>query len=308
MSKSANTNFLLNDNVKARLFSTFALWLTIGLVLYFGKIWGGLALLLLLTGAAHWEFCTLLQRCGGKPRRELSVLLGAVTIAGLCGSVLDKTAQISPTESNTFAIVAPAMLVGVVALALLSNTAKLVTLFKTSPTALSWLYIPCSMAPLAYLSAEYWAHGQNISGMLLVVWLIATVKFTDCGALVVGLSIGKHKLAPSISPGKTWEGAIGGIATSVGVGAGLAWLFHHYAGQLGWTVALSPAKAALIALPLAILSIPSDLIESVFKRSAGVKDSGKTIPGIGGAFDLLDSLILTAPVGYLLFKLTLGGM
>jgi phosphatidate cytidylyltransferase len=63
--------------------------------------------------------------------------------------------------------------------------------------------------------------------------------------------------------------------------------------------------AALIAIPVAVASIASDLVESAFKRQAGVKDSGKLIPGIGGAFDLSDSLILSAPLGYLLFKYTL---
>jgi phosphatidate cytidylyltransferase len=63
-----------------------------------------------------------------------------------------------------------------------------------------------------------------------------------------------------------------------------------------------PLKAALLALPLAALSIPSDLVESVFKRQAGEKDSGKTIPGIGGALDLIDSLVLTAPVALILLS------
>ncbi|MDR2981802.1 MAG: phosphatidate cytidylyltransferase [Puniceicoccales bacterium] len=294
--------------MKARIFSTITLWLTISLVLYFGKIWGGLALLILVTGAAHWEFCTLLAKCGGKPRQVLSVALGAIIIAGVCWSVLDPELPINSTGAtlNGFrpSVVIPGMAIGLISLLLLRNTDKLVALYKTAPTVLSWLYIPCSMAPLAYLAAEYWANGQNISGLLLVVWVIATVKFTDCGALIFGLTFGKHKLAPSISPGKSWEGCVGGVATSVGVGAGIAWLYTRYAGSLEWTIlSFTPGKAALIALPLAILSVPSDLIESVFKRRAGVKDSGKTIPGIGGAFDLLDSLILTAPVGYLLLRL-----
>lgn len=293
--------------MKARIFSTLTLWLTIGLLLYFGKIWGGLALLLLLTAAAHWEFCGLLQRCGGRPRTPISVGLGMVILIGLSYRALHPENGAPNPATINLAVAAPGLAIGLASLSMLGKPDRLVALFTRASTALSWLYIPCSMVPLAYLSAEFWARGNDASGLLLVVWLIATVKFTDCGALVFGLSFGKHKLAPSISPGKTWEGCIGGVVTSVAVGAGLAWLFSRYADPLGWTLSssLTPAKAALLALPLAILSVPSDLIESVFKRRAGVKDSGRTIPGIGGAFDLLDSMILTAPVGYVLFKIFL---
>jgi phosphatidate cytidylyltransferase len=92
---------------------------------------------------------------------------------------------------------------------------------------------------------------------------------------------------------------------SVAVAAGIAWLFARFDTELGWkyTAQFTPQRAALLALPLAVLSIPSDLIESVFKRKAGVKDSGNTIPGIGGAFDVLDSLLLTTPVAYVLLRL-----
>jgi phosphatidate cytidylyltransferase len=87
------------------------------------------------------------------------------------------------------------------------------------------------------------------------------------------------------------------VAWSVGVGVGLAAIY-----QQSGLLEIPLAKAALYALPLAILSIPSDLVESYLKRRANVKDSGSTIPGIGGALDLVDSLLLVAPVGFLIFK------
>ncbi|MDR2845586.1 MAG: phosphatidate cytidylyltransferase [Puniceicoccales bacterium] len=287
--------------MKNRLFSTLALWLTVGVALFF-KIWGGLTFLLLLTGAAHWELCTLLRASGARPQREISVALGIIVQVGLCWSILSGGTA-GAAMHGIYPVVLPGLLVSVVAFALLASPAKLVAVFVAAPTALSWLYIPCGIAPLTCLAAEFWANGRDVSGLLLVVWFIATVKFADCGALILGTRFGKHKLAPKISPGKSWEGAVGAVATAAAVGAGIAWLFGHYAAPLGWTVSgFTAGKAALLALPLAALGIPSDLVESVFKRHAGVKDSGNTIPGIGGAFDLLDSLILTAPAGYLLFK------
>jgi phosphatidate cytidylyltransferase len=105
-------------------------------------------------------------------------------------------------------------------------------------------------------------------------------------------------MSPQISPKKTWEGAAGGILSSMGIGAGVAWLARDVLGGH-----LTPGRAALIAIPVAVLGIVADLVESVIKRRANLKDSGRAIPGIGGMFDLSDSMILAAPVGYLLLGL-----
>ena len=133
--------------------------------------------------------------------------------------------------------------------------------------------------------------------MMLAVWLVFAAKFCDVGALVWGSMFGKHKIAPTMSPAKTWEGAIGGVISAALMCAGLVALYPQH-----FPASFPPWVAALAAVPPAILSITSDLIESVLKRTAGVKDSGRTIPGIGGAFDLMDSLILAAPVGYLILR------
>lgn len=135
------------------------------------------------------------------------------------------------------------------------------------------------------------------AGMMLVVWILFAAKFCDVGALLIGSMIGRHKLAPSMSPGKTWEGAIGGVIVAAGMSAGLVAVFQSH-----FPPGFTPLWAGAAAIPPAIVSITSDLIESVLKRMAGFKDSGKTIPGIGGAFDLVDSLILAAPVGFLILR------
>lgn len=286
----------------ARILSTLALWTLIAATLYFGKLWGGLILLLALTGAAHWELCTLLQLSGAPVRRETTVLLGTALLGFLAWGILKNPATPPP---HPILIAAPGLCIATLMMAHLRTPARLVQLFLRLPTTLTWLYIPLSIAPLVYLAAEPWARAKDISGLLLVLWFIATVKFADCGALVTGLTFGRHKLAPSISPGKSWEGCVGGVITAGGVAAAIAWLYNSNATTLGWTISpekFTPLKAFVLALPLAATGIPSDLVESVFKRHAGVKDSGKTIPGIGGAYDLMDSLILTAPIGYLLIK------
>jgi phosphatidate cytidylyltransferase len=134
--------------------------------------------------------------------------------------------------------------------------------------------------------------------LVLCLWVVAVAKFCDVGALLTGLAIGRHPMAPHISPRKTWEGAAGGIVVATGVGALVARL-----GRGVMPAAFTPAHAALISVPLAAIAIVSDLLESVIKRRADIKDSGGGVPGIGGIFDLSDSLILAAPVGYFLLGL-----
>lgn len=158
------------------------------------------------------------------------------------------------------------------------------------------VYVPFMLQFLVRILIMDQPHAR--SGLVLGIWLIAVSKFCDVGALLSGLAFGRHKMSPNISPKKTWEGAIGGVLISAGVGAAIAYFCREWI-----PASFTPLKAALIALPIASLAIVSDLVESIIKRRADTKDAGQTIPGIGGVFDLSDSLILTAPVGYAIFHL-----
>ena len=126
-------------------------------------------------------------------------------------------------------------------------------------------------------------HGPAISlALLVMIWL------ADSGAYFAGKRWGHTRLAPVISPGKTWEGVMGGIAASV-ITALLAG--YWYSGSLEWTFTLAP-----VVLLAVMFSIVGDLLESLMKRQAGVKDSGSIIPGHGGVLDRIDSLTAAAPV------------
>lgn len=132
--------------------------------------------------------------------------------------------------------------------------------------------------------------------------LIATVKLSDTMQYTFGRLFGKHKVAPKLSPGKTWEGTIGGIGVATLVAAaGLAWLIQ---GAHGMRVAMLLTTGAF-ALSVAVAGIIGDLAESMLKRDAGVKDSSDWLPGFGGVLDLLDSLLLSAPVAYLFWAVVL---
>lgn len=135
------------------------------------------------------------------------------------------------------------------------------------------------------VTALVWLRNLPETGLLLMLWLFAVVWATDIGGYAVGRSLGGRKLAPRISPGKTWSGFAGGTAAALAAG-GL------FAGAAGRPV----AWAALAAALLSVVSQIGDLFESSLKRRAGVKDSGDLIPGHGGLLDRIDGLIFAAPL------------
>ena len=123
------------------------------------------------------------------------------------------------------------------------------------------------------------------SGPVAVLWLVLLVVAADVGAYFAGRSLGKRKLAPRVSPGKTWEGVGGGLALVALVAACGALYFG-----------LPPLAAIAFACAVGIFSVIGDLTESMFKRAAGLKDSGVLLPGHGGLLDRLDSVTAAAPL------------
>jgi phosphatidate cytidylyltransferase len=133
-------------------------------------------------------------------------------------------------------------------------------------------------------------------GMWYVLYFIVVTKFSDMGAYVTGSLIGKHKMIPRISPGKTWEGFAGAIVISTGASLIFAHLAQRHLIGITWY------HAAILGVVLSVSAVVGDLIESLFKREAGVKDSGHFFPGIGGILDLLDSLLFNAPIMYVYLR------
>ncbi len=135
-----------------------------------------------------------------------------------------------------------------------------------------------------------------VEGHYYLLYFVLVTKFSDCGAYAVGSLIGKHKMIPRISPGKTWEGFAGAIVVSTAASVLFAWL----AGPR--LVGMTPLHAVILGVILSVAAVVGDLIESLFKREAGLKDSGRLFPGIGGILDLLDSLLFNAPLMYLYLR------
>jgi phosphatidate cytidylyltransferase len=144
----------------------------------------------------------------------------------------------------------------------------------------------------------------EVPGAMVLLWMIAVTKFTDMGAYIVGSMIGKHKMIPHVSPGKTWQGFGGAIFFALLAGCGLYALFKEDMPNFatGLHVLGSWGHVIILSIVLCLLAVVGDLAESVVKRSLNVKDSGQMLPGIGGALDLIDSLCFTAPVLYFYLK------
>ncbi|RZU98451.1 phosphatidate cytidylyltransferase [Spiribacter vilamensis] len=134
-------------------------------------------------------------------------------------------------------------------------------------------------------------HGQPEVGPLWLTVLVVLVWGADIGGYFAGRRYGRHKLAPSISPGKTWEGVVGGLALAMALVISLRAITGGvYAGLpgYGWLIA--------VAVMVVLFSVVGDLSESVLKRQAGRKDSGRLLPGHGGLLDRIDALLAAAPV------------
>lgn len=146
---------------------------------------------------------------------------------------------------------------------------------------------------VAFFAGFYLVLTGSEGGEWWTLVALALVVFTDVGAYASGLAFGRHKMAPLISPGKTWEGFAGSLVVAVGLGALLAPLLLQ---QPWW-------EGALLGLVLALAGTAGDLTESLIKRDLGIKDISTWLPGHGGFLDRLDSILPSAPVAYAFYAL-----
>ncbi len=255
---------------------TSAAWLLLLLLGPFPLFWLAITA---LAGVALTEYLTIVLPDLSKQTRIPLILFGLLPLLGaysgeatgvLCGLTLALVALLLHTLSRYTSFTQPYEVI--------------------SRSGFGYLYLSLCSAYLVLLMALP-------QGRFWLLLLTATTAASDTAAFYTGSKFGKHKLCPSISPGKTWEGFIGGLIGSLGA----ALLVQHFflPGQgLVWI--------CLIVLLLGCLGAAGDLSESVIKRAFGVKDSGNLLPGHGGLLDRIDSLLLTAPVLYYLLYLQTG--
>jgi len=272
-----------------RVLSSIVLWLLLGAVLWFGGTTCAVVVVGLLSLLTLREFYRIQSAAGQAPFAKLGMLFGAlITVAPYLESKFGWQAdRLLPLAVLVFAI------------RVLGERSPEKRALSLASTLFGLVYVGLMLQFLVRILTPQAGDIVLPAGRLvLCAWLIVVAKVCDTGAMLTGLVIGRHPLASQISPKKTWEGALGGVASSVIIGTIGAWLGSSLIGAC-----LTPARAALVAVPVANVAIVSDLIESILKRNAAIKDSGTAIPGIGGIFDISDSLVLAAPVGYFLLGL-----
>ena len=165
-------------------------------------------------------------------------------------------------------------------------------LLRISATAMSVLYLGVGCALALAIRVEYKTPA--------LVLFLASVKATDVGAYFVGMTCGKHKLIPGLSPAKSWEGLIGGLAAgtlaAVGIDALTSHVWPFWTDCFDWPL----WQTAVFGAAVGVAGQFGDLCESLLKRSAHVKDSGQVLPEFGGILDILDSILISAPVAMIL--------
>jgi len=261
-------------------------------------------IIMLLNVAGQLEFYGMVN-ANGLPRFKWLGLAGGVTLVGTLFVYLSGLAKQQFGEPTTGG--AAELELGIFAVLLLALLGRRVFAHPAAPsfsmvghTMLGVLYVSWLLGFL--LKIYFFAAPDDVGfdgGYCLLFFILAT-KCSDIGAYSLGSLIGRHKMIPSVSPAKTWEGFVGAILLSTTAAIVMA---HYWgAARLG---GMTLGHAAALGPVLAVGAVIGDLVESVFKRDSGVKDSGSFFPGIGGILDLLDSLLFNAPLMFLYLRLVL---
>ncbi len=272
--------------MKHRIISFATLWSILGISLWLFGVHAGVLIIAILAFLTQLELYQLFTKMGLKPMKGLGITSGVVITMGAY--------YLGDIDSGNDLFILSFVVIALIIICLDLQAGRLRSFM---PTLFGLIYVPFMLHFLIKIVKLAESHGETAAtGMFLALWVVAVAKCADVGGLLVGMKLGKTPLSV-ISPKKTYEGAAGGIGFSMLIGVILISFFHALVpASLSWWL------GALIAVPIGVAAIASDLVESAFKRQADVKDSGKIVPGIGGIFDLADSLILSAPLGYLFFK------
>ncbi len=222
---------------------------------------------------------------------------GLLALAGLVGLVIMPAIPGSVGGHVAGAIVASGAIVlfaaSLVFHARHKNPAGVIA--SASATLLAYVYLGLMLSFVLLIRREHPAW--------VLLWVILVTKSCDIGAYFTGKAIGRHKLILWLSPGKTWEGLFGGIVLScVAAVAGL-WMLREWGGVRTPALVMGLVPGVLFA----VVGQAGDLIMSLFKRDAGLKDSGRVLPGMGGVLDVIDSPLLVGPLAYWWLRAAMGG-
>jgi phosphatidate cytidylyltransferase len=270
----------------------------VGIPVALGAIWlGGWVLAALLAAAAAltaWEIVRMAARKGPRP-------LAALAVGGAAGAVLAAGADPAAGLANPL----PATVLALVALAAATAAiwargvegepllAVAATVFAAGYAALLGFGLLLRHLPDV---RDPWHGAAVLLAPVLLTWV------SDTCAYFGGRLFGRRRLIPRVSPGKTVAGAVSAVVGTVAAGAAYTLVLARFPSYRP-----GPLEGALFGLLVSVIAQVGDLAESLFKRDAGVKDSGAVFAAHGGAFDRFDSLLFTLPLGYVFFRFVVGG-
>lgn len=264
-----------------RILSAVVLVAAVGLTIWALPFWATAVLAALVAAAAGAELAWLARKIDAEVPAVV-VGLGASALA-LAFVLYDRRVPGSEDDSLGAVLLALLVVVGTIALAL--GPPSPATLTRIAVLVMGPVYVGLPLGAIVWV--------QWVFGPAATTWLVATLAISDTAQYYTGRRFGRAKLAPAISPAKTNEGAIGGLAAAAIAGAFLGPLC------LG---SMTPLLGATIGGVLAVFGIAGDLFESLIKRSVGAKDSSALIPGHGGVLDRIDSYLFAAPIFYLFLR------
>lgn len=242
------------------------------------NIWSFIALFSLIAIVGLWEFYTLIERKEERISKAAGLILGIVLIAASAGKYFVITPDVIIHQAMHFIII----LFPIFLILTLFNGQNIFQYMSPTLVGIVYVVLPFCYLIISYSSAHYLSSETNswiILGYFSLMWS------NDTFAYLVGRSIGRTKLFERVSPKKTWEGTIGGVVCTLGT----AYILSLYITELPlihWLI---------IALITSIFGTLGDLVESMFKRNMGIKDSGNILPGHGGILDRFDGVLLSAP-------------
>ena len=280
----------LSNLAQRILFAVAAIPVVIGAVWY--GDWALASVLAIASALAAWEFYRIAERLGTRPMARAGIAIAAALPLAIHAKYLGL-----PVDWLVTPTVATVLVVVLFSAAIFVRGVAGRPLESVSLTVFGILYTGGMLSFGYVLRYHPYAIGRA-AGTALLVLALALVWISDTAAYVVGRTMGKRKLIPSVSPGKTMAGAVGALITTAIASWALARFVLVPQAQLG----MHPAHAILFGVVVSVAVQLGDLAESLIKRQAGVKDSSHIIPGHGGVLDRVDGMLFALPVSYWLLS------
>lgn len=246
----------------------------------------------LITGLTVWEYTGLVNTIDGVAvNRFISTAAGVylfLAVAGFCSGITPSAVFIPYLLSVIYLFISE----------LYTESKNAIN--NWAYTMLSQMYVALPLSTINILAFRDYG-GQVVFSCLTPLSIFIFLWANDTGAYCFGSLFGKHKLFPRISPGKTWEGSIGGGLLVLAVAAIIGYVENSNTGELMYGNTMSVAQWMGLGLVVVFFGTWGDLVESLFKRTMGIKDSGKILPGHGGMLDRFDSSLMAIPAAVVYF-------